>query len=92
MNRQPQTVYFQNFLMYIEFWCCMFWIIFGFYIHVKGCQLVNLHVSDPPQHNTSCIGSFFLQAAVYKICKEMYCEGMEEVPFSDDDPDLIGDR
>ncbi|KAL3972089.1 ceramide synthetase [Sarotherodon galilaeus] len=32
------------------------------------------------------------ETAVYKICKEMYCEGMEDVPFSDDDPDLIGDR
>lgn len=36
--------------------------------------------------------SFFLQNAVYKICKEMYSEGMEDLPFSDDDPDLIGDR
>ncbi|XP_075874712.1 protein O-GlcNAcase isoform X1 [Nelusetta ayraudi] len=32
------------------------------------------------------------EAAVYKICKEMYCEGMEDEPFSEDDPDLIGDR
>ncbi|XP_004555904.1 protein O-GlcNAcase isoform X2 [Maylandia zebra] len=32
------------------------------------------------------------ETAVYKICKEMYCEGTEDVPFSDDDPDLIGDR
>lgn len=22
----------------------------------------------------------------------MYCEGLEDIPFSDDDPDLIGDR
>lgn len=36
--------------------------------------------------------SLCLQAAVYKICKEMYCEGMEDEPFSEDDPDLIGDR
>lgn len=33
-----------------------------------------------------------LQAAVYKICKEMYCEGMEDEPFSEGEPDLIGDR
>uniref|UniRef100_A0A3Q0T564 Protein O-GlcNAcase n=1 Tax=Amphilophus citrinellus TaxID=61819 RepID=A0A3Q0T564_AMPCI len=32
------------------------------------------------------------ESAVYKICREMYCEGMEDVPFSDEDPDLIGDR
>uniref|UniRef100_A0A671YFJ2 O-GlcNAcase n=1 Tax=Sparus aurata TaxID=8175 RepID=A0A671YFJ2_SPAAU len=32
------------------------------------------------------------EAAVYKICKEMYCEGLEDIPFPDDDPDLIGDR
>ncbi|XP_068182832.1 protein O-GlcNAcase isoform X2 [Antennarius striatus] len=32
------------------------------------------------------------EAAVYKICKEMYCEGLEDVPFSDEDSDLIGDR
>ncbi|XP_068597335.1 protein O-GlcNAcase [Brachionichthys hirsutus] len=32
------------------------------------------------------------EAAVYKICKEMYCEGLEDVPSSDEDPDLIGDR
>ncbi|XP_034754803.1 protein O-GlcNAcase isoform X1 [Etheostoma cragini] len=30
--------------------------------------------------------------AIYKICKEMYCEGMEDTPVSDKDPDLIGDR
>lgn len=34
---------------------------------------------------------FWLQAAVYKICKEMYCEGMEDVPVFEE-PDLIGDR
>ncbi|XP_047208532.1 protein O-GlcNAcase isoform X2 [Girardinichthys multiradiatus] len=32
------------------------------------------------------------EAAVYKICKEMYCEGMEDEPFADGEPDLIGDR
>lgn len=40
---------------------------------------------------TAVIG-LIMQTAVYKICKEMYCEGTEDVPFSDDDPDLIGDR
>ncbi|XP_011482782.1 protein O-GlcNAcase isoform X1 [Oryzias latipes] len=32
------------------------------------------------------------ETAVYKICKEMYCEGMEDELFSQEDPDLIGDR
>lgn len=32
-----------------------------------------------------------MQAAVYKICKEMYCEGMEDIPVFEE-PDLIGDR
>uniref|UniRef100_A0A146ZL45 Protein O-GlcNAcase n=1 Tax=Fundulus heteroclitus TaxID=8078 RepID=A0A146ZL45_FUNHE len=31
------------------------------------------------------------EAAVYKICKEMYCEGMEDEPFAEE-TDLIGDR
>lgn len=35
--------------------------------------------------------NFWLQAAVYKICKEMYCEGMEDIPVVEE-PDLIGDR
>lgn len=35
--------------------------------------------------------NFWLQAAVYKICKEMYCEGMEDIPVFEE-PDLIGDR
>uniref|UniRef100_A0A8C7I5G8 Protein O-GlcNAcase n=1 Tax=Oncorhynchus kisutch TaxID=8019 RepID=A0A8C7I5G8_ONCKI len=30
--------------------------------------------------------------AVYKICREMYSEGVEELPFSGEEPDLIGDR
>ncbi|XP_075933061.1 protein O-GlcNAcase [Anarhichas minor] len=30
--------------------------------------------------------------AIYKICKEMYSEGMEDEPASDEDSDLIGDR
>lgn len=33
----------------------------------------------------------WLQASVYKICKEMYCEGMEDIPVVEE-PDLIGDR
>lgn len=40
---------------------------------------------------TAVIG-LIMQTAVYKICKEMYCEGTEDVPFAGDDPDLIGDR
>ncbi|XP_015233148.1 PREDICTED: protein O-GlcNAcase isoform X2 [Cyprinodon variegatus] len=32
------------------------------------------------------------EAAVYKICKEMYCEGMEDEPFAEEESDLIGDR
>uniref|UniRef100_A0A8C7WRE7 O-GlcNAcase n=1 Tax=Oryzias sinensis TaxID=183150 RepID=A0A8C7WRE7_9TELE len=32
------------------------------------------------------------ETAVYKICKEMYCEGMEDELFSQEEPDLIGDR
>uniref|UniRef100_A0A8C7IY78 O-GlcNAcase n=1 Tax=Oncorhynchus kisutch TaxID=8019 RepID=A0A8C7IY78_ONCKI len=30
--------------------------------------------------------------AVYKICREMYSEGVEELPFGGEEPDLIGDR
>uniref|UniRef100_W5LC32 Protein O-GlcNAcase n=1 Tax=Astyanax mexicanus TaxID=7994 RepID=W5LC32_ASTMX len=32
------------------------------------------------------------ETAVYKICKEMYTEGCNDLPFSDQEPDLIGDR
>uniref|UniRef100_A0A8D3CM15 Protein O-GlcNAcase n=1 Tax=Scophthalmus maximus TaxID=52904 RepID=A0A8D3CM15_SCOMX len=57
----------------------------------------DLFYQPPPSMPTSKIYSirpYFPkdETAVYKICKEMYCEGMEEAPFSDDDPDLIGDR
>ncbi|MEQ2160933.1 hypothetical protein GOODEAATRI_004563 [Goodea atripinnis] len=38
------------------------------------------------------IKSIMAMAAVYKICKEMYCEGMEDEPFAEGEPDLIGDR
>uniref|UniRef100_A0A672G2Y3 Protein O-GlcNAcase n=1 Tax=Salarias fasciatus TaxID=181472 RepID=A0A672G2Y3_SALFA len=57
----------------------------------------DLFYQPPPSMPTSKIYSirpYFPkdEVAVYKICKEMYCEGMEDAPFSDDDPDLIGDR
>ncbi|XP_038594008.1 protein O-GlcNAcase isoform X2 [Micropterus salmoides] len=57
----------------------------------------DLFYQPPPSMPTSKLYSirpYFPkdEAAVYKICKEMYCEGMEDVPFSDEDPDLIGDR
>uniref|UniRef100_A0AAQ6AE43 Protein O-GlcNAcase n=1 Tax=Amphiprion ocellaris TaxID=80972 RepID=A0AAQ6AE43_AMPOC len=57
----------------------------------------DLFYQPPPSMPTSKIYSirpYFPkdEPAVYKICKEMYCEGMEDVPFTDDDPDLIGDR
>uniref|UniRef100_A0A665UXZ9 Protein O-GlcNAcase n=1 Tax=Echeneis naucrates TaxID=173247 RepID=A0A665UXZ9_ECHNA len=57
----------------------------------------DLFYQPPPSMPTSKIYSirpYFPkdEPAVYKICKEMYCEGMEDAPFTDDDPDLIGDR
>uniref|UniRef100_A0A7N6A8K2 Protein O-GlcNAcase n=1 Tax=Anabas testudineus TaxID=64144 RepID=A0A7N6A8K2_ANATE len=57
----------------------------------------DLFYQPPPSMPTSkiyTIRPYFTkdESAVYKICKEMYCEGMEDVPFSNDDPDLIGDR
>ncbi|TKS65773.1 Protein O-GlcNAcase [Collichthys lucidus] len=57
----------------------------------------DLFYQPPPSMPTSKLYSirpYFPkdEAAVYKICKEMYCEGMEDVSFSDEDPDLIGDR
>ncbi|XP_070771906.1 protein O-GlcNAcase isoform X3 [Enoplosus armatus] len=57
----------------------------------------DLFYQPPPSMPTSKLYSirpYFPkdETAVYKICKEMYCEGMEDVPFSDEDPDLIGDR
>ncbi|XP_041803163.1 protein O-GlcNAcase isoform X3 [Chelmon rostratus] len=57
----------------------------------------DLFYQPPPSMPTSKLYSirpYFPkdEAAVYKICKEMYCEGLEDVPFSDEDPDLIGDR
>ncbi|XP_071386533.1 protein O-GlcNAcase isoform X1 [Centroberyx affinis] len=57
----------------------------------------DLFYQPPPSMPTSKIYSirpYFPkdEASVYKICKEMYSEGMEELPFPDQDPDLIGDR
>nr|XP_046258393.1 protein O-GlcNAcase isoform X4 [Scatophagus argus] len=57
----------------------------------------DLFYQPPPSMPTSKLYSirpYFPkdEAAVYKICKEMYCEGLEDIPFSDEDPDLIGDR
>ncbi|XP_074501851.1 protein O-GlcNAcase isoform X1 [Sebastes fasciatus] len=57
----------------------------------------DLFFQPPPSMPTSKIYSirpYFPkdEPAIYKICKEMYSEGVEEVPLSDEDPDLIGDR
>ncbi|XP_070696705.1 protein O-GlcNAcase isoform X2 [Pempheris klunzingeri] len=57
----------------------------------------DLFYQPPPSMPTSKLYSirpYFPkdEGAVYKICKEMYCEGLEDVPFPDEDPDLIGDR
>ncbi|XP_042289986.1 protein O-GlcNAcase isoform X4 [Thunnus albacares] len=57
----------------------------------------DLFYQPPPSLPTSKIYSirpYFAkdEPAIYKICKEMYCEGMEDVPFSDQESDLIGDR
>ncbi|XP_055021448.1 protein O-GlcNAcase isoform X2 [Boleophthalmus pectinirostris] len=56
----------------------------------------DLFYQPPPSLPTSKIYSIRPyypkdEAAVYKICKEMYFEGMDD-PFSDQEPDLIGDR
>ncbi|XP_016121847.1 protein O-GlcNAcase-like [Sinocyclocheilus grahami] len=32
------------------------------------------------------------QSAIYKICKEMFTEDCDGISFSDESPDLIGDR
>uniref|UniRef100_A0A8C5ALQ0 Protein O-GlcNAcase n=1 Tax=Gadus morhua TaxID=8049 RepID=A0A8C5ALQ0_GADMO len=58
----------------------------------------DLFFQPPPSMPTSKIYSirpYFPkdETAIYSICKEMYSEGMEEeVPFSEQDSDLIGDR
>ncbi|CAL9687909.1 unnamed protein product [Knipowitschia caucasica] len=56
----------------------------------------DLFYQPPPSLPTSKIYSIRPyypkdEAEVYKICKEMYFEGMND-PFSDQEPDLIGDR
>uniref|UniRef100_H2TWU2 Protein O-GlcNAcase n=1 Tax=Takifugu rubripes TaxID=31033 RepID=H2TWU2_TAKRU len=56
----------------------------------------DLFYQPPPSMPTSKLYSirpYFPkdEAAVYKICKEMYCEGMEDIPVVEE-PDLIGDR
>ncbi|XP_076016998.1 protein O-GlcNAcase [Genypterus blacodes] len=56
----------------------------------------DLFYQPPPSMPTSKMYSIrpYLpedEAAVYTICREMYCEGIE-VPFTDQDRDLIGDR
>ncbi|XP_053476868.1 protein O-GlcNAcase isoform X1 [Ictalurus furcatus] len=57
----------------------------------------DLFFQPPPSMPTSKIYSirpYFSkdEAAVYKICREMYTEGCEGIPFPDQEPDLIGDR
>ncbi|CAG09361.1 unnamed protein product, partial [Tetraodon nigroviridis] len=56
----------------------------------------DLFYQPPPSMPTSKLYSirpYFAkdEASVYKICKEMYCEGMEDIPVFEE-PDLIGDR
>ncbi|KAI5606852.1 protein O-GlcNAcase [Silurus asotus] len=57
----------------------------------------DLFFQPPPSMPTSkmySIRPYFPkdEAAIYKICREMYTEGCEGIPFSDQEPDLIGDR
>ncbi|KAM3862708.1 protein O-GlcNAcase [Diretmus argenteus] len=57
----------------------------------------DLFYQPPPSMPTSKIYSirpYFPkdEVAIYTICKEMYSEGIEEVPFPDQDSDLLGDR
>ncbi|XP_077585671.1 protein O-GlcNAcase isoform X1 [Stigmatopora nigra] len=57
----------------------------------------DLFYQPPPSLPTSKIYSirpYFSkdEASVYKICKEMYYEGMEDEPFSEQEADLIGDK
>ncbi|XP_062376421.1 protein O-GlcNAcase [Sardina pilchardus] len=57
----------------------------------------DLFYQPPPSMPTSKIYSIRPyypkdEPSVYKICREMYSEGCDEMPFSDQDPDLIGDR
>ncbi|KAL2083507.1 hypothetical protein ACEWY4_021280 [Coilia grayii] len=57
----------------------------------------DLFYQPPPSMPTSKIYSIRPyypkdEASVYKICKEMYTEGCDGLPFSEGSPDLIGDR
>uniref|UniRef100_A0A3Q2YCJ2 Protein O-GlcNAcase n=1 Tax=Hippocampus comes TaxID=109280 RepID=A0A3Q2YCJ2_HIPCM len=57
----------------------------------------DLFYQPPPSLPTSKIYSirpYFAkdEASVYKICKEMYYEGMEDAPSSEQESDLIGDK
>lgn len=57
----------------------------------------DLFYQPPPPMPTSKIYSirpYFPkdESAIYKICKEMFSEGCEGIPFSNESPDLIGDR
>uniref|UniRef100_A0A6Q2WVQ1 Protein O-GlcNAcase n=1 Tax=Esox lucius TaxID=8010 RepID=A0A6Q2WVQ1_ESOLU len=57
----------------------------------------DLFFQPPPAMPTSKIYSIRPyypkdEHAVYKICREMYSEGVEGLPFSGEEPDLIGDR
>uniref|UniRef100_A0A4W4GGI4 Protein O-GlcNAcase n=1 Tax=Electrophorus electricus TaxID=8005 RepID=A0A4W4GGI4_ELEEL len=57
----------------------------------------DLFYQPPPSMPTSKIYSirpYFPkdESAVYKICKEIYTEGCDGIPVSEQEPDLIGDR
>ncbi|XP_036402108.1 protein O-GlcNAcase isoform X2 [Megalops cyprinoides] len=57
----------------------------------------DLFYQPPPSMPTSKIYSIRPyypkdEPAVYKICREIYNEGLEGMPFSEQEPDLIGDR
>ncbi|KAJ8418105.1 hypothetical protein AAFF_G00138140 [Aldrovandia affinis] len=57
----------------------------------------DLFYQPPPSMPTSKIYSirpYFPkdEPSIYKICKEMYNEGLEGLPFSEQESDLIGDR
>ncbi|XP_009305481.1 protein O-GlcNAcase isoform X1 [Danio rerio] len=57
----------------------------------------DLFYQPPPSMPTSkiyTIRPYFAkdESAIYKICKEMFTESCEGISFSDESPDLIGDR
>ena len=49
---------------------CMFWALLVLYIYFLQLTTVTIFV--------------FLQTAIYKICKEMYSEGMEDEQFEEE--------